>query len=342
MKENNPFYTDFIGKNTDRTATKDRYGNVSGNQYDLARDNAFAGKTIAVLHLYTGEGFDFRLPEFALKEKGFEVFRWQNSLPTLEDFKKVLAKSSQLWIISTSTQLLNNSYLSVIKDFFNHEHGLFIWGDNSPYYVDANFVSKNLFNSSMSGCVTGDHIVSLQKGESQAGIVPGHVITTGLEFLYEGITIATISPNKDLKPLMYGSAGNLVTACYDKGGKRAIIDGGFTRLYMKWDTAGTARFVKNAAAWLANVERFDLKSERTNNVTPDGNKPKTAQPNKISIPDTKTITAKWSNQSNQTQPNEIKIPDTELITAKWNNQSYQTQSKEVSIPDTKSIIDKFK
>jgi hypothetical protein len=37
---------------------------------------------------------------------------------------------------------------------------------------------------------------------------------------------------------------------------RAILDGGFTCLYMRWDTAGTGRYVKNAAAWLANAERF--------------------------------------------------------------------------------------
>jgi hypothetical protein len=47
-----------------------------------------------------------------------------------------------------------------------------------------------------------------------------------------------------------------VSAFYDRGGKRAIFDGGFTRLYRQWDTAGTARYVKNAAAWLANYERF--------------------------------------------------------------------------------------
>lgn len=47
-----------------------------------------------------------------------------------------------------------------------------------------------------------------------------------------------------------------MAAFYDKDAKRAIFDGGFTRLYLKWDTAGTARYVKNAAAWLANAERF--------------------------------------------------------------------------------------
>ena len=109
-----------------------------------------------------------------------------------------------------------------------------------------------------------DHIhLSLQKEKSKIGIVPNHPITTGLEFLYEGITIATISINSDLKPLMYSSVGNEVTAYYEKDEKRAILDGGFTRLYYKWDTAGTARFVKNAAAWLANTERFDLETKLT-------------------------------------------------------------------------------
>lgn len=48
----------------------------------------------------------------------------------------------------------------------------------------------------------------------------------------------------------------MVAAYFDRDGKRAIVDGGFTRLYVNWDTAGTGRYVKNSAAWLANVERF--------------------------------------------------------------------------------------
>ena len=48
----------------------------------------------------------------------------------------------------------------------------------------------------------------------------------------------------------------MVAAYYDRDGHRAILDGGFTRLYLKWDTAGTGRYVKNAASWLVNAERF--------------------------------------------------------------------------------------
>ena len=95
-------------------------------------------------------------------------------------------------------------------------------------------------------------------GESsnRAGIVNGHLISTGVANVYEGVTIATINPTQEFSPLIYGSDDNLVTAIYELDGKRAIIDGGFTRLYVSWNTAGTGRYVKNAAAWLVNYERF--------------------------------------------------------------------------------------
>ena len=54
------------------------------------------------------------------------------------------------------------------------------------------------------------------------------------------------------------SSNNLVVASYNKDGKRAIIDGGFTRLYIDWKSAGTGRYVKNAAAWLANIENITI------------------------------------------------------------------------------------
>jgi hypothetical protein len=249
------FYNEFAGKNTLSGVKKDSYGNLHGNQFDLAIDGAFDGQIIAVLNLCS---IDLKLPKNALKEKVFTIETWYNELPSLQEFKKTLSKSSQLWLISTLSQILNNDYLKAIEDFFDNGHGLFLWGDNDPLYQDANFVMEKLFKTRMSGDVRGDQIVSLQKVNEKKGIISNHIITTGLEFLYEGITIATIEENKFIKPLMYGSAGNLVTALYDNDGKRAIMDGGFTRLFYKWDNAGTARFVKNAAAWLANVERFNF------------------------------------------------------------------------------------
>ena len=110
----------------------------------------------------------------------------------------------------------------------------------------------------MYGDVIGNECVGVQSETNKAGLRKNHLITTGIEKLYEGITIATIADNHDLEPLVYGSANNIVMAIYDKNGMRAIIDGGFTRLYCNWDTAGTGRYVVNAASWLVNVERTKL------------------------------------------------------------------------------------
>jgi hypothetical protein len=99
-------------------------------------------------------------------------------------------------------------------------------------------------------------LVEKAKSAPGGGFVQ-HLITTGLQNLYEGITVATvvIAGQSDLKGIMWGSSGNLITATWDDAqGRRCVIDGGFTRLYHKWDSAGTARFVSNAAAWLYNYE----------------------------------------------------------------------------------------
>jgi hypothetical protein len=253
-------YVDSEGRRQQREvhvkAAPDQHGNAQGNQHDLAVDGAFDGQTVAVLQFYVEEAFDFSLPKKALAEKGFSVYRWVGRPPSPEELETKLKKACQLWIISGDQQLLNKQHLAVIKRFFDSGKGVYIWGDNQPYYADANAVAQELLGTQMLGNLMGDQVVGLQKAPGKTGLLPRHLLTTGLEYIYEGITIATIQPNPSLTPLIYGSEGNLVAAFYDKGGKRAILDGGFTRLYVKWDTAGTGRYVKNAAAWLVNVERF--------------------------------------------------------------------------------------
>lgn len=91
------------------------------------------------------------------------------------------------------------------------------------------------------------------------GFSDRHPVFTGIETLYEGVTIGHLH-NLDrcdgLVQLMRGSDGGVVTSAYDKGGHRILIDGGFTRLYDSlWNqSAGTARFVINAACWMYNWE----------------------------------------------------------------------------------------
>lgn len=237
-------------------APKDGYGNAESSRFDLARDGAFQGLQISVLDLFLGAGV-FSCPKDALTEKGFVVHRWEeDSPPSAGKLAAVLESSCQLWIISGSCAKLGEDHLKVIRAFFDSGRGVYIWGDNDPFFADANLVADNLFGGCLSGNVPGDQVVEARAGDRKIGFEPNHLINRGLKLLYEGVTVSTVRENALLDPVVYGSGGNLVVATYDRDGKRAILDGGFTRLYHKWDSAGTSRYVRNAAAWLVNYERF--------------------------------------------------------------------------------------
>jgi hypothetical protein len=269
----------------DRAPKADRHGNASGSQYDLAIDGAFRGQTILILDQV---GNTLTNTRASLAKKGFAtvVFRGR---PTVKRLRKALARSCQVWLISAGASQLKPAHFAAIKTFFNAGHGVYIWGDNDPLYADANKLASTLIPGlKMKGNLYGNRTVSVAR-KGSAGVREGHLITTGVQHLYEGITIATIRFGQsqsgkgllygavELKqnrrawkdyvarrftPLLYGSAGNLVSAAYEAQGKRLIIDGGFTRLAVNWDDAGTARYVKNAASWLVNAERFKDKVAR--------------------------------------------------------------------------------
>lgn len=237
----------------DYQVASNQHGNASGSEFDLAVDGAFLGQKIVVVQLYP---FSFGDATKALNSKGFSIERFTET-PSPTQLANALDDACQLWVISDcSQQHFDSEHLAVIQNFFDKGKGLYIWGDNDPCYPDANYLAKNILGVEMHGDLPGTKTVGLQQGETKAGLVQGHLITTGLEYVYEGITIATIDENEQLDPILYGSENNLVAAVYDKNQKRAILDTGFTRLYNNWQDAGTARYVKNAAAWLTNAERF--------------------------------------------------------------------------------------
>lgn len=233
---------------------KDGFGNVSGNQFDLAVDGAFEGQTILVLNL---PSVNLDHPKSALKEKGFSMFQFKGAAPTTEQLEDALSKACQLWVISSGDQLLNDDHAELVKRFFNSGKGVYLWGDNDPYHADANFLAQKLVGVTLSGKYHGDKNVGFKTKSADYGMQADHLITTGLEYVYEGITISKINdPQQVMTPLVWSTDGEVVAAIYEDQGQRLIIDGGFTRLYYKWNSAGTGRYVKNAAAWLVNYERF--------------------------------------------------------------------------------------
>ncbi|HVE87798.1 MAG TPA: hypothetical protein VND93_33300 [Myxococcales bacterium] len=242
----------------ERPAPRDNYGNAQGSRYDLAVDGAFDGQTILIIDYYSNAyGQDFSGPKDAVRAKGFSMVRYSKE-PSPEELKKLLSKANQFWLIAScdNTVHLTAAHHQAIKEFFDAGHGVYIWGDNDPCNADADRLATLLVDARVQGDLPGDQTVGMSRGPGQPGVVRDHLLSTGVEYVYEGITVATVKPTGAMTPVIYGSAGNLVAAAYEKDGKRLIVDGGFTRLSYKWNTAGTGRYIKNAAAWLANHERF--------------------------------------------------------------------------------------
>lgn len=262
---------------------RDTYGNAQGASYDLAVDGAFDGQTIVIVDYYSFQySQDFSGPKNAVKDKGFSMLRY-NQAPPVKEFAKLLEKANQFWLISScdNTVHLTAEHQKLIKAFFEEGRGVYLWGDNDPCNADADAMAKMLVDARVTGDLPGDQTVKISSGSGKPGMVKDHLLSTGVETVYEGVTVATVKPAGVMTPVIWGSAGNLVAAAYEKNGRRLIVDGGFTRLSYKWDTAGTGRYIKNAAAWLANWEKFgnqvlatDFQKKKPAPVAPNQQQPK--------------------------------------------------------------------
>jgi hypothetical protein len=249
-------FTEFAGQTHIEGATADRHGNAAGTAYDLGRDGAFEGHTVHVLHLYTGEGFDFSLPAAAFQRKGFRLER-RTSPGSAVEFRRWLGDAQQFWLIATLKRVLSTDHVKAIREFWQRGGALYIWGDNEPYYADANVVLQAIFGTdlNMKGNLPGGKVVH-EITPARRGF-QSHLITTGLEHLFEGITVASLveeaTGRYGFTPLLYGSAGNLITVVRDPTPAcgAVMVDGAFTRLFCQWDEAGSARYVCNAACYLA-------------------------------------------------------------------------------------------
>lgn len=251
-------YTQWAGHNDVKSAPKDKYGNPNGTNYDLLRDGSMKGYKALIINLCPewdtcGQRENYNNPIKALENKGFEVI-YRDEFPA--DFARIAAGLCQIWLISGNIRTITDEQIRQIKAFYNQGKGVYLWADNDPFYADVNPIIKDLFGSTMSGNYIGEQIIGVQKHIKDVGIVAGHLISTGISNFYEGVTISNVAMTQYLEPLVYSSDKKVVTAYSDVDGKRLLIDGGFTRLCVDWDSAGTDRYVVNAAGWLGNFEKF--------------------------------------------------------------------------------------
>jgi len=244
----------------------DKYGNPKNNLYGLGEvdNDLLTGEKILLYAAYNGQDeggqdkiFEWHYAQNSVKERNMTMdilIPEERGLCSLT--YSILSKYNQLWFVSDKYPSLSNEQVNLISRFVQQGNGLLIWADNEPYYADANLLANRIAGTCFSGNKHGDMI--LKQGKSLSpGCFIEHPLTQGVNKLYEGITISTISPAKYLTVLAKSHDGQNCMACYEKGNQRVVLDTGFTKLIFGrfHNTPGTARYFRNIAFWLAKGTR---------------------------------------------------------------------------------------
>eukprot|EP00026_Physarum_polycephalum_P006740 Phypoly_transcript_06792.p1 GENE.Phypoly_transcript_06792~~Phypoly_transcript_06792.p1 ORF type:complete len:557 (+),score=105.14 Phypoly_transcript_06792:27-1697(+) len=247
----------------------DKYDNVSGNEHDLGKDHMFSGYVVLIGVFYDeinsthgAHGICSKTVE-ALMQKGFNVILAYQ----ISTFLDLLQYADVAWVISgdkiipeNNTTVLAAHFREELERFHKRGGGICIWGDNAPYYAHANAFLE-LFDTTVTGCTNGQKNLTLGNGRNM-GEFSRHFLTSGIATLYEGHTICyptrsgpfqLLATSTDKYPvMMYLDHEPKGTLKKDVG--RVVLDCAFTKLYINWDTAGTARWVSNISVWLLGLD----------------------------------------------------------------------------------------
>ena len=169
---------------------------------------------------------------------------------------------------SPAFRLTGADYRAIVA-FAKAGKGLCLLSDNDPFTYESNELAKRLFGGvRVQGNYQGEKIAYVRNGQLTPEQikkyrgdyeVPDHPLLTGVNFVYEGITISHPSDSNKLDVALVASDGEPVIAVSKEPGLRVIIDCGFTRychgpnddVSFILMTAGTTRLAQNMAAYLA-------------------------------------------------------------------------------------------
>lgn len=201
-------------------------------------------------------------PIDALKLKGFQIKHVMSEATFLSELG---SKRYQIaWIIS-ATSISNPNFISALTSFHSTGGAIFLFADNTPYICHASEFLKNKFGVTLTGDFIGKKTLTFKEnGYQTAGHFGQHLIFTGIKHLYEGNTIChpVHSASKikvALKTIATATDGNPCISVYNpaatSGEGRLCLDCGYTKLYINWNDAGTARYIVNVTCWLTGIDR---------------------------------------------------------------------------------------
>ena len=242
----------------------DQHGNPQGSSYDLGRDDDYTDCKILIGNLCSDQFKieDVQKPINALKVKGFQV----DYVNTNEEFRSKLESNDYniAWVISNNSNEDDN-LTSTLIDFHSAGGSIFLFADNVPWIHPVNEFLNEKFGISIEGDYAGRETLTYEaNGYQEEGHFGCHDIFTGINNLFEGATIShpvypTEESKSELVTVATATDGNPCIALYDPASEssegRLCLDCGFTKLYVNWDDAGTARYIVNVNCWLAEITK---------------------------------------------------------------------------------------
>jgi hypothetical protein len=252
----------------------DQYKNPKGSEFDLGRQGAFGEFRILVGNFYS-DNPEFNKKTFdmyakrAMETKGFSL----DYVETEEEFmtKLNILVYDQAWIISSHAadwhkRMPKDTHLkqwrqlaNVCEKFWKQGGGLFILGENEPFFDHANVVLERFTDipEFLKGNEPGGSVLDISKFQHE------HLLLSGLDYIFEGITICHAPKPASLSVLIRASTNNPIIMYKDmdqtKAG-RIVVDCGYTKMWMNWEHAGTERYFCNVAVWLLGLDfRLDNK-----------------------------------------------------------------------------------
>ena len=253
---------------------------------DWFRPGEFKGKRVLIACYYWEGSTDDAVPlnhvPKVLRDMGFtvDIAHQPAHLPKLEPYDEV-------WVVSGSGSTFDKSDAEKLQAFMKKGKGVYVLADNTPYIYEANVIAGALYGVHLDGAYYGGQVVhviapgqlkklvdeAMKKGDlgklaelRRAGFLNGklyaedHELLSGITEIFEGITIAALTPSKDLEVILRASDNQDLVAVSRRQGERLVIDGAFTRLYCGWEENArtSTQWYQNVAAYLAGKKRSDL------------------------------------------------------------------------------------
>lgn len=267
------FYNESAGRsNIDNAPAYDQHGNPIGRGFDLGRDGSFKEYKILIGQLYVGPELSdvaMKKPIDALKVKSFEVTHVKGESAFLSELR---SKRYQIaWVISTNS-ISDTTFVSALIEFHSTGGAIFLFADNTPYICPASEFLNKKFGVTLTGDFHGCQTLTYKdNGHLTTGNFGQHDIFTGIKHLYEGATIchpvySTPASRAALITVATATDGNPNISVFDPPATsvegRLCLDCGFTKLFMNWDDAGTARYIVNVSCWLASIDKHNKVQKR--------------------------------------------------------------------------------